>query len=96
MSSSLTYENGDVIEIKIDYQKEVVKFLNGTIFGKNSMFLREFAKDVLGVDTETKEFMALYIGKETSESFKKQYKKYKLTHVKSKKNLFVGTIQKIN
>ena len=45
---------------------------------------------------ETKEFMALYIGKETSESFKKQYKKYKLTHVKSKKNLFVGTIQKIN
>ena len=96
MPSSLTYENGDVIEIKIDYQKEVVKFLNGTIFGKNSMFLREFAKDVLGVEAETKEFMALYIGKETSESFKKQYKKYKLTHVKSKKNLFVGTIQKIN
>lgn len=96
MSSSLTYENGDVIEIKIDYQKETVKFLNGTIFGKTSMFLREFAKDVLTIETETKEFMALYIGKETSESFKKQYKRYKLTHLKSKKNIFIGTIQKIN
>lgn len=96
MPNSLIYERGDIIEIKIDYQKEIVKFTNGTIFGKTSMFLKTFAKDVLGIEAETKEFMALYIGKETYEAYNKQYKKYKLTHIKSKKNLFVGTIQKIN
>ena len=94
--SSLTYENGDIIEIKIDYQKEIVKFLNGTILGKNNMFLREFAETVLNIETETKEFMALYIGKETSEAYNKTYENFILKHVKSKKNVFVGTIQKIN
>ena len=58
MPNSLKYENGDIIEIKIDYQKEIVKF-NGTICDKTSMFLREFAKDVLKINAETKEFMAL-------------------------------------
>ena len=94
--SSLTYENGDVIEIKIDYQKEIVKFMNGTIMGKTNMFLREFAENVLNIETETKEFMALYIGKETSESYNKKYEQFILKDVKSKKNIFIGTIQKIN
>lgn len=95
MSNSLKYENGDIIEIKIDYQKEIVKF-NGTICDKTSMFLREFAKDVLKINAETKEFMALYIGKEVSEAYNKSHKHYILTRIKSKKNVFIGTIQQIN
>jgi hypothetical protein len=93
--SSLKYENGDIIEIKIDYQKENVKFVNGTILDKTSMFLKEFAIDVLRINPETKEFLALYIGKEVSEAYNKHQKDYILTLTKSKKNMFVGTIQKI-
>ena len=94
--ASLKYENGDIIEIKIDYQKETVKFLKGTILGKTSMFLKDFAMDVLGIQPETKEFVALYIGKEVSEAYNKTPREYSIKLVKSKKNIFIGTIQKIS
>lgn len=93
--SSLKFESGDIIEIKIDYQKEIVKFNNGTILDKTSMFLKEFAIDVLGIRADTKEFVALYIGKEVTESYNPTNKDYILKLTKSKKNIFVGTIQKI-
>ena len=94
MSYNLSYENGDIIELKIDYQKECVKFNNGTVCGKTSMFLKEFANSVLNINTETKEFLALYIGKEAIEAYNKKHKGYIIKHTKSKKNLFIGTIQK--
>jgi len=93
--SSLKYENGDIIEIKIDYQKENVKFINGTILDKTNMFLKEFALEVLGIKADTKEFVALYIGKEVTESYNQTNKDYLLKLTKSKKNIFIGTIQKI-
>ena len=93
--SSLKYESGDIIEIKIDYQKEIVKFNNGTILNKTSMFLKEFAIEVLDIRADTKEFVALYIGKEVTESYNPTNKDYILKLTKSKKNIFVGTIQKI-
>lgn len=95
MSDILTYENGDIIEFKIDYQNEMVKFLNGTINGKTNMYLKEFAISVLGVEPETKEFVAAFIGKEVSESYNKQHKFYKIEVVKKKKNIFEGKIQKV-
>ena len=95
-SEPLIYENGDVIDFKIDYQTESVKFLNGTINGKNTMYLKEFAITVLGVEPETKEFVAVFIGKEVSESYNKKHKYYIIKQVKAKKNLFEGTIQKCN
>ena len=91
----LTYENGDLIEFKIDYQNEIVKFTNGTINGKNSMYLKEFAISVLGVEPETKEYVAAFIGKEVSESYIKNHKYYIIKQIKSKKNYFEGSIQKI-
>ena len=95
MSDILTYENGDIIEFKIDYQNEMVKFLNGTINGKTNMYLKEFAISVLGVEPETKEFVAAFIGKEVSESYNKQHKFYKIEVVKKNKNIFEGTIRKV-
>ena len=94
MLESSIYENGDTIEFKIDYQNEIVKFINGTIKGKTQMFLREFAIGVLGIEPETKEFVAAFIGKEVSESYIKNHKFYILKQIKSKKNHFNGTIQK--
>ena len=91
---SLKYENGDIIEFKIDYQNEIVKFINGTINSKNQMYLKEFAIGVLGVEPETKEFVAAFIGKEVTESYIKNHKFYILKQIKSKKNFFNGTIQK--
>lgn len=95
MVEMLTYESGNEIEFKIDYESEVVKFVNGTIKGKNSMYLREFAISVLGIEPETKEFVAVFIGKEISESYKKNHKFYIIKQIKSKKNFFDGTIRKI-
>lgn len=94
MIQSLVYENGDLIEFKIDYQNETVKFLNGTIKGKSQMYLKEFAIGVLGIEPETKEFVAAFIGKEISESYIKNHKFYEIRQIKSKKNFFNGTIQK--
>ena len=94
MLESLVYENGDKIEFKIDYQNEIVKFVNGTINGKSQMYLKEFAIGVLGVEPETKEFVAAFIGKEISESYIKNHKYYIIEQIKSKKNYFDGTIQK--
>lgn len=94
MSDLLTYENGAKIEFKIDYQNELVKFNNGTINGKTSMYLKEFAISVLGVEPETKEFVAAFIGKEVSHAYKKNHKFYVIELIKSKKNFFEGTIQK--
>ena len=94
MPESLVYENGDKIEFKIDYQNEIVKFVNGTINGKSQMYLKEFAIGVLGVEPETKEFVAAFIGKEISESYIKNHKYYIIEQIKSKKNYFDGTIQK--
>ena len=59
------------------------------------MFLKEFAIEVLGIRADTKEFVALYIGKEVTESYNPTNKDYILKLTKSKKNIFVGTIQKI-
>lgn len=95
MSNLHTYENGEVIEFKIDYQTEQVKFINGTINNKTIMYLREFAITVLGIEPDTKEFVAAFIGKEITESYNKKYKYYIIKQTKSKKNLFEGTIQKI-
>lgn len=95
MSSILKYENGDKIIFKIDYENEIVKFINGTIGDKSSMYLKEFAISVLGIEPETKEFVALFIGKEVSNSYNKFHKFYIIKQIKSKKNLFEGTIQKI-
>ena len=95
MTTILSYENGDKIEFKIDYQTEVVKFVNGTIHGKNSMYLREFAISVLGIEPETKEFLAAFIGKEVSQGYNKKHKYYVIEQLKSKKNYFYGTIQQI-
>ena len=95
-SEALVYENGDVIEFKVDYQNEIVKFNNGTINGKNSMYLKEFAISVLGVEPEAKEYVAVFIGKEVTESYKKKHKYYIIKQIKSKKNHFEGTIQKCN
>lgn len=94
MVNSLTYENGDKIEFKIDYQNEIVKFVNGTIKGKTQMYLKEFAIGVLGIEPETKEIVAAFIGKEVSESYVKNYKFYIIKQIRSKKNFFDGTIQK--
>lgn len=94
MSEPMIYENGDKIEFRIDYQNEIVKFINGSINGKNQMFLKEFAIGVLGIEPETKEFVAAFIGKEISESYIKHHKFYVIKQVKSKKNYFTGTIQK--
>ena len=95
MSNLHSYENGGVIEFKIDYQSEQVKFINGTINNKTSMYLREFAISVLGIEPETKEFVAAFIGKEITDSYNKKYKYYVIKQIKSKKNIFEGTIQKI-
>ncbi len=89
------YENGEEIEFKIDYQTEQVKFINGTVNNKTSMYLREFAITVLGIEPDTKEFVAAFIGKEIVESYNKKYKYYIIKQVKSKKNIFEGTIKKI-
>ena len=94
MLEPLVYENGDAIEFKIDYQNEIVKFINGTINGKTQMYLKEFAIGVLGVEPETKEYVAVFIGKEVSESYIKTHKYYIIKQIKSKKNYFCGTIQK--
>ena len=96
INEPLIYENGDVIEFKIDYQTETVKFINGTINGKSNMYLKEFAISVLGVEPETKEFVAVFIGKEVSEAYKKNHKYYIIKQIKAKKNFFEGTIQKSN
>ena len=74
MSSNLSYENGDEIGFKIDYEDEIVKFTNGTINSKTSMYLKEFAISVLGVEPETKEFVAVFIGKEISCAYRKNHK----------------------
>ena len=95
MSNIFTYENGDIIEFKIDYQSEIVKFLNGTINGKSNMFLKEFAISVLGIEPETKEFVAAFIGKEVSEAYNKNHKFYEIHVIKTKKSIFEGTIQKV-
>ena len=89
------YENGESIVFKIDYGKEIVKFTNGTIHGKNVMFLRDFAVSVLGIESEDKEFIAAYIGKEAIDTYKKKRKYYILKQIKTKKNYFEGSIQKI-
>jgi hypothetical protein len=94
MPELLVYENGDKIAFRIDYQNEIVKFINGTINGKTQMYLKEFAIGVLGVEPETKEFVAAFIGKEVSESYVKMHRFYEIKQVKSKKNRFDGTIQK--
>lgn len=94
MSELLTYESGAVIEFKIDYQSETVKFNNGTINGKTTMHLREFAISVLGIEPDTKEYVAAFIGKEVSFAYNKKHKFYVMKQVKSKKNIFIGTIQK--
>ena len=94
ISEPLKYENGDLIELKIDYQTEIVKFLNGTICGKAYMYLKEFAISVLGIEPESKEFVAVFIGKEITQAYKKNHKYYILSQTKSKKNIFEGTIQK--
>lgn len=96
MSELLTYESGAEIEFKIDYQSETVKFNNGTINGKSSMYLKEFAITVLGIEPETKEFVAAFIGKEIGEAYNKKHKFYLIKQIKSKKNFFDGTIKKIN
>ena len=93
-STLLNYEQGDKIELKINYQDETVKFVNGTINGKTQMYLKEFATTVLGIQPETKEIVAAFIGKEVSDSYMKRYKFYELRQIKSKKNCFLGTIQK--
>lgn len=95
MSNLRNYENGEEIEFRIDYQSEQVKFINGTINNKTSMYLREFAISVLGIEPDTKEFVAAYIGKEIADSYNKIHKYYIIKQVKSKKNVFEGTIQKI-
>lgn len=95
MNEILEYENGGVIEFKIDYPNEIVKFVNGTINNKSSMYLKEFAISVLGIEPETKEFVAAFIGKEIIEAYKKYHKYYIIKQIKSKKNYFEGTIQKI-
>ena len=94
MSSILSYENGDEIVFRIDYENELVKFINGTINNKTNMYLKEFAISVLGIEPETKEFVAVFIGKEISLGYKKFHKYYVIKQVKSKKNFFEGTIQK--
>ena len=38
-SECAVYENGDLIDFKVDYQSEIVKFNNGTVFGKQNMYL---------------------------------------------------------
>lgn len=92
--SLLNYNNGDEIEFKIDYENESVKFLNGTINDKTSMFLKEFAITVLGIEPETKEFVAAFIGKEVSSGYNKFHRYYIIKQVRAKKNHFEGTIQK--
>ena len=94
MLESAVYENGDKVQFKIDYQNEIVKFINGTINGKTQMYLKEFAIGVLGIEPETKEFVAAFIGKEVGESYIKNHKYYAITSIRSKKNHFEGTIQK--
>ena len=94
MLESAIYENGDKVQFRIDYQSEVVKFVNGTINGKNQMYLKEFAIGVLGIEPETKEFVAAFIGKEIGDSYVKNHKYYVIKQIKSKKNHFEGTIQK--
>lgn len=96
MSELLTYESGAVVEFKIDYQNETVKFSNATIKGKTNMHLREFAISVLGIEPETKEFVAAFIGKEVTGAYKKYHKYYIIKQIKSKKNMFNGTIEKCN
>lgn len=95
MSDIFTYENGDIIEFKIDYLNESVKFSNGTINGKTNMYLKEFAISVLGIEPETKEFVAAFIGKEVSEAYNKKHKYYEINVLKKKKNIFEGTIKKV-
>lgn len=95
MSEISTYEQGKEIQFKIDYQNEIVKFLNGTINGKTNMYLKEFAISVLGIEPETKEFVAAFIGKEISESYNKKRKFYEIKLLKKKKNMFEGTITKV-
>lgn len=94
MSQCTNYEDGAIIEFKIDYQKEIVKFLNGTINDKNMMYLKEFAISVLGIEPQSKEFVAAFIGKEISTCYNKTHKGYIINQVKIKKNFFEGTIQK--
>ena len=65
-----------------------------SVHGKNSMYLREFAISVLGVEPETKEIVALIIGKEVTDAYNKEHKYYTIKQIKSKKNLFEGTIKK--
>jgi hypothetical protein len=96
MLDNSTYESGAIIEFRIDYQSEIVKFINGTINNKSSMYLKEFAISVLGIEPDTKEHVALFLGKEIEESYNKSYKYYIIKQIKSKKNYFDGTIQKIN
>ena len=89
------YEDGEAVNFKIDYQKEIVKFINGTICDKKMMFLSEFATSVLEIQAEEKELVAAYIGKETIDSYKKGNKQYILKRINVKKNFFEGSIQKI-
>lgn len=95
VNTTLTYEEGYEIEFKIDYENEIVKFLNGTIKEKTTMFLREFAISVLGIEPDTKEVVALFIGKEISQSYNKIHKFYMIKQIKVKKNHFHGSIKKI-
>ena len=95
MSEVLTYESGALVEFKIDYQNEMVKFINATVCDKKSMYLKEFAISVLGIEPQSKEFVAAFIGKELTQSYNKKHKFYKIEQIKAKKNLFHGTIQKI-
>jgi len=95
MSEVLTYEGGALVEFKIDYQSEIVKFLNATICGKNSMYLKEFAISVLGIEPQSKEFVAAFIGKELTRGYNKTHKFYEIKQVKIKKNYFQGTIRKL-
>ena len=89
-----SYENGDIIEFKINYNNEIVNFTNGTINNKKRMYLREFARDVLNINGDSKEIVAVFIGKEVSDSYNKMYKYYKIVKIKSGKNNFFGTIQR--
>ena len=50
MSDISTYEEGLEIQFKIDYPNEIVKFLNGTINGKNTMRL-DYTIDVMNIMT---------------------------------------------
>ena len=91
----LKYEDGDAIIFKVDYRKEEVKFINGTIHDKKNMSLNEFALSVLGTELNTKELIAAFIGKEVLNSYQKKHKYYVLNQRKIKKNYFEGSIQKI-